>query len=343
MKLYSGRRGRLLSLKYTYNIKNMKQLSLNLALLLALTLAFIGCQEEDFTSVEDAPTDGLVESRSEGKLTALWDDGWALDINARGQVVGLQYYPDDYYRYKAVMWYKGVLTTLWEDGAAKRINNRGQIIGYGTDSKGHSGTLVWDKGVITELSDFWGVENINEPGQIVGYAGNLSESLYPIRPILWDKGVITELWGEGEAHDVNGQGEVVGSRNYRSVYTGTHGSPVIWINGQTMYLGGPGAALAINNERRIVGYQYKNSRSVAMLWGSGGTKELWDDGQAWDINERGQVVGYKNAVGAVLWEEGELINLWPGYAHAINARGQVVGEIYNGGVLGVNAVLWERK
>jgi len=68
--------------------------------------------------------------------------------------------------------------------------------------------------------------------------------------------------------------------------------------------------------------------------------DLGVSGRAYGMNDAGQVVGNWSGV-PVLWEDGEMIELIPGYsgwAYDVNNSGQVVGEYYDGIP---QAFLWE--
>jgi probable HAF family extracellular repeat protein len=118
----------------------------------------------------------------------------------------------------------------------------------------------------------------------------------------------------------------------------------------------PSAALAINEAGQVVGTH--NGFNSAFLWSSGTMTDLpklpgGQETQAIGINNRGQAVGFSWTSGfshAVLWDGGVITDLGtlPGavysrsIAHALNARGQVVGSSSSSMDFGRDhAVLWE--
>ena len=133
--------------------------------------------------------------------------------------------------------------------------------------------------------------------------------------------------------DVNNNGQVVGGAS-------------LWHDGTLIDLG-VGGANAINDAGQVVG----RSGNAAFLitpedTDGDGAPDRWyrDDNQdqvndlmtvlpflaAYDINSSGQVVGdkYGPQDHAVLWQNGQLIDLGPGVAYGINDAGQVVGADY---------------
>jgi len=133
--------------------------------------------------------------------------------------------------------------------------------------------------------------------------------------------------------DVNNNGQVGGGAS-------------LWHDGTLIDLG-VGGANAINDAGQVVG----RSGNAAFLitpedTDGDGAPDRWyrDDNQdqvndlmtvlpflaAYDINSSGQVVGdkYGPQDHAVLWQNGQLIDLGPGVAYGINDAGQVVGADY---------------
>jgi probable HAF family extracellular repeat protein len=155
------------------------------------------------------------------------NNGSALGINNRGQVVGLAETatPDpscsasEALRLKPVLWEKGEaheLPTLpgFPIGAAIAINEAGQAVGVSVDCDvvfGHA--LLWYNGAVTELENLGtspAPTDINNRGQVVGSADMPGGGAF-----LWHNGVITDLGalpGDVVSHGgaINDKGQVIG-------------------------------------------------------------------------------------------------------------------------------------
>jgi probable HAF family extracellular repeat protein len=107
----------------------------------------------------------------------------ALDINDRGQIVGLSDLPGDTSTH-AVLWQNGSVTdlgTLAGDASsfAWAISDRGQVLGESCDASGNCRGFIWQNGVMTDVNTLIPAEasliivdanDINGAGDITGQA-----------------------------------------------------------------------------------------------------------------------------------------------------------------------------
>jgi probable HAF family extracellular repeat protein len=233
---------------------------------------------------------------------------------------------------------------------ATDINNSGQITGWASTpgNEAHhaflysNGTMK-DLGALNEVHSMgWA---INERGQVVGDAYTSGELGF--RAFSYSDGMTSDLGSLGGrysgARDINDQGVIVGGSS-------TTGDAVehafVYSGGQMQDLGSPGiesSAYTINNLGQIGGLAGINGRRWAVLFEAGTVKGLWsnnsNDAYVADINDSGIITG--DAVGAVLYANGQQTPLWPGFASAINERGEVVGYAYDTSSQTFQALLWE--
>jgi len=138
--------------------------------------------------------------------------------------------------------------------------------------------------------------------------------------------------------DINNTGQIAGTVYFaaqQSVFLSDYTAPSI----DPMELTGYGlshAALAINDKQDIVGYSGNGTDYCAWLYSQGHIIALsLNSSKPFDINSIGNAVGYSmtgnhQAKYAVIWRDGEMINLgsfgtvWS-EAHALNDNNQVVG------------------
>jgi probable HAF family extracellular repeat protein len=157
------------------------------------------------------------------------EDGTALSINDRGQVVGVSTdcgaLPTIFH---AVLWRNGTVIDLGSLGGtlnnvAQRINNRGQVVGFSDlpgDTSSHA--FLWtDRDGMRDLGTFGGLPTslafgINDEGQVVGMSCDVS---FDCSAFLWQDGAMTELntllpqgspWNLIVGTSINARGEIVG-------------------------------------------------------------------------------------------------------------------------------------
>ena len=246
-----------------------------------------------------------------GPQALLWKDGvttvlssperpisWALDINARGQVVGTSW--DFDWTGRPFLWQKGVMTYLdtlgGAEGQALAINDRGEVVGTSTDAEGGRHNTLWRNGRPLDLASLGcpvSPADINNRSEIVGTdsAGHM---------ILCRNGRWQDLtpgaagWFLPMA--INDLSQVVG---YVANSDGSE-SPFLWDKGVLTDLGSfggyQGRAGDINNRGQIVGFsQDPSGQPRAFLWQNGVMTDLTPAGSAgsiaWGINNVGQIVG----------------------------------------------------
>jgi probable HAF family extracellular repeat protein len=153
-------------------------------------------------------------------------DGYAFDVNERGDVVGASgtcAQPNGH----AVLWRNGTATDLGGLGGttnrgALGNNNRGQVVGMSNlagDATSHA--FLWQKGMITDLGVLPGDVSsvayaINDEGQVTGQSCDASANC---RAFLWQGSVMTDLNALIPPHsslhlmygyDINSRGAIVG-------------------------------------------------------------------------------------------------------------------------------------
>jgi probable HAF family extracellular repeat protein len=178
-------------------------------------------------------------------------------------------------------------------------------------------------------------------------------------PFVWENGVMRDLGvlgtfpcgddpqadcGAGEAADVNGSGVVVG--------TSTNAAGVdrafVWEDGTMRELAAfPDRATrahSINDRGQILG-TYEGADHGVFVWDNGVARAVGSLGGpstwAFGFGEHGEVVGTSVTAGgeqhAFVWENGQMTDLGPGSARAINAHGDIVGTS------GTRGILWRRE
>jgi probable HAF family extracellular repeat protein len=233
----------------------------------------------------------------------------ALDINARGQVVGTSSTADGLGH--AFVWQKGTMFDLGP-GQATAINPAGLVVG--TNSAAHA--ALWEKGRVTDLGTLGGccsqATGINPAGQVVGASQTSGGDFHAF---LWQKGVMLDLgtlggtisWAEG----ITPSGKVIGWSSLAGGRGDGQLHAFLWENGVMTDLGTLGGsqaeAFAINPRGQVVGSVHGLGR--AFLWDKGGVAYLGTLGGSFSsaegINPAGQVVGRSETadreVHATLW------------------------------------------
>jgi probable HAF family extracellular repeat protein len=153
-------------------------------------------------------------------------DGFAMEINDRGQAVGGS--EDCSNTLHSYLWQNGKAIDLGGFGGTRRnhayaINNRGQIVGFASlpgNSIVHP--YLWQNGVMTDLGVFPGdyesiAVGINNSAQIVGIS---FDAFGDERVILWQNGAMTDVntlvppdssMYLLEAYSINDRGQISGT------------------------------------------------------------------------------------------------------------------------------------
>ncbi|MDB4871336.1 MAG: hypothetical protein JWL97_2340 [Gemmatimonadales bacterium] len=247
-----------------------------------------------------------------GTMTALPGLGGASSfpraINISDEIVGYSQLPTGEYR--AVRWKNGVVTNLGTlpntaSSYAIGINASGQIAGYSRPSDGGLGRAwIWQNGVMTDLGTLpggigAGARAINDAGQVAGVADGPSFP-YGWRGFIWQNGNMTALpdalGGHTEPLGMNAQGTVVGAAYFIGPEIDLHAFESS--NGVVTDLGpfdGPGFAFGVSNDGRVVGIRWGTSASGAVLWQNGQIIDLGTLGGtgagAQGINNFGRIIG----------------------------------------------------
>jgi probable HAF family extracellular repeat protein len=269
----------------------------------------------------------------------------ALDINDRGQVVGVSNNAEGANR--AVLWDNGRIVDLGTlpggtHSAAMFINNRGQIAGTSDSGDFFTHAVLWDGGRIIDLGTLPGFgfsqpTALNERGQVVGEAETAATG--QSRAFVWDDAVHLDL-GFGTSTANNDLGEVVG---FHRGEVSSMALPFLWHEGVLSYLAtlrddAVTAPVAINASGQVAGTGPTPAGSRAIFWDGGVPTDLGalpGHFRSWaeDMNGSGAVVGASQSdtvVEAILWVNGRTVRLGTlgtafSIAHDINDRGQIAG------------------
>jgi probable HAF family extracellular repeat protein len=241
------------------------------------------------------------------------NDGFATDINAAGQVVGVDRRSDG--RYHAFSWQAGAgmtdLGTLGGfdpngppslDSTARRLNASGQVVGYSYGSDGNIRGCLWDAGSgMRDVGTLGGTSScangINDSSQVVGWTYTASGAQHAF---LWQKDTgMTDLGGGMiNGTGINNAGQVTGA----TITSGGATHAFRWQSGSGMEdlgsLGGWSIGYDINSVGDVVGISTDagNTYQHAVIWDASGFTDLTAglpepcSAIAYGLNDIGQVV-----------------------------------------------------
>lgn len=254
----------------------------------------------------------------------------ASGIDALGRVVGWAALPPDIYvgdLYHATVWDHGkpqdIGAAISSDpngvSTATAINAAGQVAG-GFGYFGASAAFRWDAATgftFLAIPDVAYAYALNDLGTVVGSSTQYWNGSHPEHGFVWKDGVwrdLPPLPGHkfSAAYGVNDAGQIVGCSDAGVIpWEGDYpaGAAVLWTDAGVRVLG-PGCARSINDRGEVVGW--------------------WPDGAFVWTPETGMVT---------LPGPGGTVSIG---AHAINDRGDVVGESFFGPPFlgGPHATLW---
>jgi probable HAF family extracellular repeat protein len=229
---------------------------------------------------------------------------------------------------------------------ATGINNKGQVVG-GSYLAGNAAEdpFIYSGGVMTDLGTvsgfpFSGAAAINDAGQVVGNLWQAADDQFAVsHAFLYANGVMTDLgtmgYGASAAGGINSSGQVVGWAGAPAV----KGHAFLYSGGVMTELGVPSGnytnASGINDSGLVVGQATPPYPGAYLYSLSAGTMTSLGNGDAIAINAGGQIVGQINAH-AFLYSGGVTSDLGTlggasSEAQGINTRGQVVGDAYTAG------------
>jgi probable HAF family extracellular repeat protein len=302
------------------------------ALLVAAAALTAACQSEPTAPLasEDASSPVVARSASYtvvnlGHLGSE-ENTEAAAINDAGQVAGSSIAPDGIRH--AYIWANGTMRDLGTLGAASiatDMNASGQVVGE-TYVGGWPHAFLWEQGHMRDLGTLGGTSSrawgINRDGAVVGQSTLANGN---VRAYIWQHGVMRRIPSmesfNAIARGINNAGVIVGSFHR----PGNKDHAFRWQAGVMKDLGTLGTArsyaIGINNAGTIVGWSGHN-----FIYRDGKMTDIGAINAA-DIGPRDQVVGTIMQGGnpvAVIWREGVITKVGPGYGVGINQSGWVV-------------------
>lgn len=260
----------------------------------------------------------------------------AAAVDDRGRVVGWTFTTGPTYEpgnvERAFVWRGGRTTFLpglagGGSSAASFIDAQGRIGGWSETRAGRRHAVLWTAGGrIRDLGTLGGRSSAavaaNDRGQVVGWSETRTGARHAF---LWQDGRMRDLGaapGRGsEATAVDAQGVVIGitfAGTEPSPYAPVHG--VVWTRGSRIDLGKVALGeLAVNAHGQVAGTRdLGRGRWRAFTWSAGRLRYLpvpagVKESRAHAINDRGQIVGEYVVAGVTtrpsLWQDGRRVEL----------------------------------
>jgi probable HAF family extracellular repeat protein len=333
-------------------MKRIVTLSIGICLLLLASICF--AQMYTVTDV------GTLPSRYPDSLgTAVSNSGEVVGYSTAGfsQQPWLNFYHPFSYK-NGVMHDLGTLPLPGGDTPASAValdvNDSGEVVGYA--SYGFPITcchaFLYSNGTMQDLVTLRSdgasqALGINKSGVVVGESDGPGDYYrdYYSHPILYD-GAMHDLgvppgFSSATAFAINASGQIVVTAYPLSL---SYSHVFLYSGGQYQDIGTPVGgpwvtATDLNDHGEIVGNVRSTSNAYPFLYTNGAIQELplpagYIDGFATKINNSGEIVGYARPKGALLWENGTVLDLntlvppnsgWSlEQANAINDTGQIV-------------------
>jgi probable HAF family extracellular repeat protein len=285
-------------------------------------------------------------------------EGWAVDINDAGQVVGVSRVASG--EEHLFLWQEGAMLDLGCPTGLNycwqwiEINESGQVLVY-THDYSISGAYLWADGQWTTVSSFFEnpnvrnvtVEGFNEAGQVLVSEWDVrdgSESTY-----IWANGEKTYLINPESPHfspsDLNNAGQAVGNIFFPQSVARV--KAVLWHDGVWTDLGAAvysNWAHLLNDVGQVVGQRQLSAGDpyYGYFWDNGVITDFPLACVPHDINDAGQVLCSRWTERPYVWESGTVIDIDLGtrsWVNAMNEAGQVVGAYE--AATGYYGFLWE--
>ena len=247
-----------------------------------------------------------------------FDEGRALDLNSKDQIVGqlrMNNVPH------AMLWQNDEVIELgippWGNfSEARAVNETAQVTGmWGNSAIGPSHAFLWQGGVMLDLKLPMGPNHagndVNSQGQITGWIGR--SILADVTAFIWDDGEVTDLGvipggftGMGMAINTQGdvavQGLTLNDQNEVIVRS------FLWRDGEWIDIGGfPGCeqtrVLDLNDAGQAIGYCEGPDTF---------SRFLWQDGVIWELNDISESDDPEFGIISLVW--------------AINNAAQIAGD-----------------